>query len=111
MGPLTQEVEHVPFKQRVVGCPRKKQEDVMKQRHKQLEKEGWIRELVADRRFADDAEKVYDLIGFEVLRLPIGKPCFKKSASFSLEKPTGLCEVVYIRPKKQREEDGEEDWE
>jgi hypothetical protein len=74
----------------------------MRERHKQLEREGWIRELVVDRSSADDAERIYDLIGFEVLRLPIGKPGLKKSVSFSPEKPTGLCEVVYVRPKKQK---------
>jgi len=74
----------------------------MRERHKQLEKAGWIRELVVDRPFADDAEKIYDLLGFEVLRLPIGKPWLKKSVSVSPEKPTGPCEVVYVRPRKQK---------
>jgi len=74
----------------------------MKERDKQMEKEGWIRQFVADGPSADDAETVYNLLGFEVLRLPVGKPLFKKSISFSSEKPPDLCEVVYIRPKKQK---------
>jgi hypothetical protein len=67
-----------------------------------LEKAGWIRELVVDRPFADDAEKIYDFLGFEVFRLPIGKPWLKKSASCSPETSSGPCEVVYVRPKKQK---------
>ena len=75
----------------------------MRQRHKQLEREGWF---VADGALSDNTEKIYNILGFEVLRLPAGKPWFKKTISFSYEKPPGLCEVVYVRPKKQREDEG-----
>ena len=76
---------------------------------KKLDEDGWIRQFVGNRSSVDDAEKVYDLLGFEVLRLPVGKPGFKKTTSLSWEKPSNLCEVVYVRPKKQKG-DEEEDW-
>jgi hypothetical protein len=81
----------------------------MEKSRKSLEEKGWMFQFVADGPLADDAEKVYNLLGFEILRLPVGKPWFKKTISFSYEKPPGICEVVYVRPKKQRE-DEEEDW-
>jgi len=81
----------------------------MKRRYKKIERDGWIREFVADSQLAKDAEEIYNLLDFEVLRLPIGQPWLKKNISFSYEKPPGLCEVVYVRPKKQAE-DEEEDW-
>jgi hypothetical protein len=75
----------------------------MEKSHKSLEEKGWMFQFVADGPLADDAEKIYNLLGFEVLRLPVGKPWFKKTISFSYEKPPSLCEVVYVRPKKQTE--------
>ena len=74
---------------------------------RKLEEEGGVRQFVGNRSSIDDAEKVYDLLGFEVLRLAVGKPGFKKTISFSSEKPSHFCEVVYVRPKKQK---GDEDW-
>jgi len=91
------------------GFLRKSQGDLMRRDPKQLDEDGWIRQFVGNRSSVDDAEKVYDLLGFEVLRLPIGKPGLKKTISFSSEKPFSLCEIVYVRPKKQ-EEDEEENW-
>jgi hypothetical protein len=76
---------------------------------KQLEEDGWVRQFVGSRSSVDNTEKVYDLLGFEVLRLPVGKPGFKKTISFSSEKSFHLCEVVYVRPKKQNG-DEEENW-
>ena len=81
----------------------------MRQSRKSLEEKGWMFQFVADGPLADDAEKVYNLLGFEILRLPAGKPWFKKTISFSYEKPSSFCEVVYVRPKKQTA-NGEKDW-
>ena len=38
----------------------------MRQTHKQLEKEGWLRQFLADETLAKDAVEVYDLLGYEV---------------------------------------------
>jgi hypothetical protein len=81
----------------------------MKISRKSLEEKGWMFQFLVDRASADDAEKVYNLLGFEVLRLPVGKPPLRKTISYSFEKPSGLCEVVYVRPKKQTANGGK-DW-
>jgi hypothetical protein len=81
----------------------------MKKLRKQLDNEGWLRQFVADGALADEVEKVYNLLGFEILRLPVRKPWLKKAISFSPEKPSTLCEVIYVRPKKQ-EGNEDEDW-
>ena len=38
----------------------------MRGRHKQLEKEGWLRQFVAYEAQAKDAVEIYDLLGYEV---------------------------------------------
>jgi hypothetical protein len=43
----------------------------MKRRYKKIERDGWIREFVADSQLAKDAEEIYNLLDFEVLRLPM----------------------------------------
>ena len=81
----------------------------MKISRKSLEEKGWMFQFLVDRASADDAEKVYNLLGFEVLRLPVGKPWLKKTISFSYEKPSSFYEGVYVRPKKQTANGGK-DW-
>ena len=80
----------------------------MKISRKSLKEKGWMFQFLVDRTSADDAEKVYNLLGFEVLRLPVGKPWLKKTISLSYEKPSSFCEVVYVRPKKQTANRGKE---
>jgi hypothetical protein len=72
----------------------------MRQRHKQLEKEGWLRQFVADEAQAKDAVKIYDLLGYEVHLHPPKRSHSKKSNSSSSEESQGQCQIVYIRPKK-----------
>jgi hypothetical protein len=78
----------------------------MRQTHKQLEKEGWLRQFVADETQARDAVEIYDLLGYEVhLELP-NRSHSKKFGSSSRESQ-GQCQILYIRPKKSP--DGEEE--
>jgi hypothetical protein len=70
-------------------------------------KKGWIRQVVADEALATDAEEVYNLLGFEVLRLPLEKRR-PKSPSLLRETPAHF-EVLYIRPKKFTESEEELD--
>jgi hypothetical protein len=72
----------------------------MRQRHKQLEKEGWIRQFVADGPLAKDAVEIYDLLGYEVHLQPPKRTHSKKDSSSSSKGLQGECEIVYIRPKK-----------
>jgi hypothetical protein len=66
-------------------------------------------QLLVDRPSADDAEEVYTLLCFEVLRLPLEKRRHKKDTSYSPGDSPAHFEVLYIRPKKftEREKD---DW-
>ena len=91
----------------LVGCPRKKQEDFMRQRHKQLEREGWLRQFVADEAQARDAVEIYDLLGYEVHLQPPNRPHSKKCNSFSPQESQGQCQMVYIRPKKTPDDEEE----
>jgi hypothetical protein len=79
----------------------------MRQTHKQLEKEGWLRQFVADETQAKDAVEIYDLLGYEVHLKPPNRSHSKKSSSSSSQGPHGKCQIVYIRPKKSPD-DGEE---
>jgi hypothetical protein len=94
------------LRKRTVGkCPHNKQEDFMRQRHKQLEKKGWLRQFVADETQAKDAVEIYDLLGYEVyLQLPSQPHSKKWNSSFSKESE-GRCRVVYIRPKTSQGEE------
>ena len=86
------------------GRPRKKQEHLMRQTHKQLEKEGWIRQFAANGPLAKDAAEIYDLLGYEVHLKPPNRSHSKKCNSFSKESE-GQCGMVYIRPKKSQGEE------
>ena len=66
-------------------------------------------QLVVDLASADDAQEVYNLLGFEVLRLPLEKRRPKKSLSYSPGNSPAHFEVLYIRPQKFTESE-EEDW-
>ena len=90
----------------VGGRPRKKQEHFMRQRRKQLERKGWIREFVADGPLAKDAVEIYDLLGYEVHLQPPNRSHSKKCNSSS-KKSEGQCRIVYIRPKKSWEDEEE----
>jgi hypothetical protein len=70
----------------------------MRQSRKQLEKEGWIRQFVADGPLAKDAMEVYDLLGYEVHLQPLNHKRFKKSVSSG--RSQDHYQIVYIRPKK-----------
>jgi hypothetical protein len=72
----------------------------MKHCHTQLEKEGWIRQFVADGPLAKDAAEIYDLLGFEVLLQSPKQPLSKKNGSSSSAEFQSHCKVVYIRPRK-----------
>jgi hypothetical protein len=79
----------------------------MRQTHKQLEKEGWLRQFVADEAQAKDAVEIYDLLGYEVhLQLP-NQTHYKKCNSSSSKESEGQCQIVYIRPKKSQDNEGE----
>jgi hypothetical protein len=79
----------------------------MRQRHKRLEKEGWIRQFLADGPLAKDAVEIYDLLGYEVhLQAPSRSPS-KKCNSSSLEESEEQCQIVYIRPKKSLDDEEE----
>jgi hypothetical protein len=54
----------------------------MRQRHKQLEKEGWIRQFVANGPLAKDAVEIYDLLGYEVHLQPPKRTHSKKKQFF-----------------------------
>jgi hypothetical protein len=81
----------------------------MGKNRKVLGEKGWMFQLVVDRPSADDAEEVYNLLGFEVLRLPLEKRRPKKSISHSPGNIPAHFEVLYIRPKKFTESE-EENW-
>jgi len=90
-----------------MGCPRKKQEDFMRQRHKQLEKEGWLRQFVADEALAKDAVEIYNLLDYEVHLQPPNRSHSKKSNSSSSKESQGQVQIVYIRPKKSPDDEEE----
>jgi hypothetical protein len=79
----------------------------MKCRYNQLEKEGWIRQFVADETLAKDAVEIYDLLGYEVHLQPPRRTHSQKCSSPSSEESQGQCQVVYIRPKKSPDEEEE----
>ena len=74
----------------------------MRQTHKQLEKEGWLRQFVADEAQAKDAVEIYDLLGYEVHLKRPNRSHSKKSSSSSSKGRQGECQIVYIRPKNHR---------
>ncbi len=79
----------------------------MRQRYKQLEKEGWIRQFVADEAQAKDAVEIYDLLGYEVHLKPPNRSHSKKSSSSSSKESQGQVQIVYIRPKKSPDDEEE----
>jgi len=74
----------------------------MRQTHKQLEREGWLRQFVADEDQAKDAVEIYDLLGYEVHLRPTNQSPSKKCSSLSSKESEGECRIVYIRPKRSR---------
>jgi hypothetical protein len=86
------------------GRPLKKQEDLMRQTHEELEKEGWIRQFAANGPLAKDAAEIYDLLGYEVHLKPSNRSHSKKCNSSSKESE-GQCGMVYIRPRKSQGEE------
>jgi hypothetical protein len=79
----------------------------MRRRHRQLEKEGWLRQFVADEALAKDAVEIYDLLGYEVHLQPPNGSHSKKSKSSSSKESEGQCQIVYIRPKKSQDNEEE----
>jgi len=79
----------------------------MRQTHKQLEKEGWLREFVADEAQAKDAVEIYNLLGYEVYLRSLNRAHYKKCNSSSPKKSQGQCQIVYIRPKKSPDDEEE----
>jgi hypothetical protein len=79
----------------------------MRQRHKLLEKKGWLRQFLADETLAKDAVEVYDLLGYEVhLQFP-NRRHSKKCNSSSSKESQGQFQIVYIRPKKSADNEEE----
>jgi hypothetical protein len=76
----------------------------MRQSRKQLEKEGWLRQFVADETQAKDAVEIYDLLGYEVYLHPLPITRSKKDRASPPEEFQSQCKTVYIRPKKSSEE-------
>jgi len=74
----------------------------MRQRHKQLEKEGWIRQFVADGPLVKDALEIYDLLGYEVHLQPPNRSHSDECNSSSSNESETQCQIVYIRPKKSQ---------
>jgi hypothetical protein len=79
----------------------------MRQSHKQLKKEGWLRQFVADEAQAKDAVEIYDLLGYKVHLQPPNQSHSKKCSSSSSKESQGQCQIVYIRPKKSPDEEEE----
>jgi hypothetical protein len=79
----------------------------MRQTHKELEKEGWIRQFVADGPLAKDAMEIYDLLGYEVHLKTPNRSRSKKSSCSSSKEHQGQCQTVYIRPRKSSDEEEE----
>jgi hypothetical protein len=78
----------------------------MRHRRKQLEKEGWLRQFVADVPLANSAVEIYDLLGYEV-RLQLPNRSHSRKGTSSSEESQGQCHIVYVRPKKyQGDEEG-----
>jgi len=79
----------------------------MRQTHKQLEKEGWLRQFVADEAQAKEAVEIYDLLGYEVhLQSPKHAHSKKKDPPSSAEFQSH-CKIVYIRPRKSSDDEEE----
>jgi hypothetical protein len=79
----------------------------MRQTHKQLEKEGWLRQFVADEAQAKDAVEIYDLLGYEVHLQPPNRSHSEKGGPSPSKESQGQCQIVYIRPKKSQGNDEE----
>lgn len=79
----------------------------MRQRHKQLEREGRLRQFVADEAQAKDAVEIYDLLGYEVHLQPPNRNHSKKSNFPSSKESQGQVQIVYIRPKKSPDDEEE----
>jgi hypothetical protein len=79
----------------------------MRQTHKQLEKEGWLRQFVADEAQAKDAVEIYDLLGYEVHLEPPKHAPSKKKGRPSSAKFQSHCKIVYIRPINSSDDEEE----
>jgi hypothetical protein len=79
----------------------------MRQTHRQLEKEGWLRQFVADKAQATDAAEIYDLLGYEVHLEPIKRLRSKKVGSSSPKRFQDPCQIVYVRPRGSPEDEEE----
>ncbi|NWG02919.1 MAG: hypothetical protein HXY44_08700 [Syntrophaceae bacterium] len=75
----------------------------MKHRYKQLEKEGWLRQFVADETLAKDAVEIYNLLGYEVHLQSLQDTHSKKDRSSPSEEFRSRCQIVYIRPKTSQD--------
>ena len=78
----------------------------MIQKNKHLERQGWIRQFIADGPLAKDAVEIYDLLGFHVHLQPLNHKRSKKRGS-SVKEIQSRYKMVYIRPKKSLNGDGE----
>jgi hypothetical protein len=78
----------------------------MRQTHRQLEKQGWLRQFVADEAQAKDAVEIYDLLGYEVHLEPPQRLRSKKGGS-SLKRSQHPCRIVYVRPRGSPEDEEE----
>lgn len=79
----------------------------MRKSLKQLKKEGWLRQFVADEAQAKDAVEIYDLLGYEVhLQSPKHAHSKKKGLPSSAEFQSH-CKIVYIRFRKSSDDEEE----
>ncbi len=79
----------------------------MRQTHRQLQKEGWLRQFVADEAQAKDAVEIYDLLGYEVHLQPPKHAHSKKKGSPSSAGFQSYFKIVYIKPRKSSDDEGE----
>jgi hypothetical protein len=79
----------------------------MRQTHRQLEKQGWLRQFVADEAQAKDAVEIYDLLGYEVHLEPPKRPRSKKGCSSCPTQSQDPCQIVYVRPRGSPEDEEE----
>jgi hypothetical protein len=79
----------------------------MRRTRKQLEREGWLRQFVADEGQAKDAVEIYDLLGYEVHLKTPSRSRSKKNSGSSSKGPQEPCQTVYIRPRKSPDDEEE----
>jgi len=74
----------------------------MSRREEELEKEGWVRQFVADEPRLSEAVETYKSIGFEVHLepLPMDENCDSGECRMCFKENPDRYRVIYIRPVK-----------